>query len=304
MVRVLVTGANGYIGRAVVSALSAAGHEPVAMVRVAGTEIAGAIEVRPGDLLDIDSLRRAVQGADAVCHLAGLTRARDSFADALQYVRVNVGGTVALLDAMDTAGVSRIVLASTGSIYGAPERQPMNEELPDAPPHPYAHSKLAAELVIEAQAEGGALAAVVARVSNVAGGIDPDPTRLVPRALTAAREHSVLAINGDGSAVRDYLHLRDAADAFVACVEHLPENGQAVRYNIGSGRGTSVMDVVTAVERASGHRVLLEHRPPAPEPAILVSDPSKAVAEMGWSPKYSDIDEIVQDAWSAGIAAR
>lgn len=304
LVRVLVTGANGYIGRAVVSALRAAGHEPVAMVRTELLQIAGATEVRPGDLLDVDSLRRAVHGTDAVCHLAGLARARDSFADALQYVRVNVGGTVALLDAMDTAGVSRIVLASTGSIYGAPERQPMDEELPDAPAHPYASSKLAAELVIEAQATGGALAAVIGRVSNVAGGIDPDPTRLVPRALTAAAKRSILAVNGDGSAVRDYLHLEDAAAAFVACIEHLPERGRAVRYNIGSGRGTSIVDVVAAVERATGREVLVEHRPPAPELAVLVSDPSKVVAETGWAPTYSDIDEIVRNAWSAGSATR
>lgn len=273
------------------------------MVRAEGVEIAGAAEVRPADLLDTDSLRRALRGTDAVCHLAALTRARDSFAEALRYIRVNVGGTVALLEAMDAVGVRHIVFSSTASIYGAPERQPMNEEFPDAPPHPYANSKLAGELVVEAQAAGGGLAAVVARVSNVAGGDDPDPTRLIPRALTAAAKNSVLAVNGNGSAVRDYLHLRDAADAFVACIEHLPEPGQAVRYNIGSGRGTSVMDVVAAVERVTGRHVLLEHRPPAPEPAVLVSDPTKAITEIGWSPARSGIDEIVHDAWSAWVAA-
>ncbi|MEV5652932.1 NAD-dependent epimerase/dehydratase family protein [Nocardia sp. NPDC052254] len=300
--RVLVTGANGYIGRTVVAALGAAGHEPVAMVRAIGVEIAGAAEVRLADLLNADSLRRAVCGVDAVCHLAGLTRARDSFAEATQYVRVNVGGTIALLDAMSAVGVGRIVFASTGSIYGSPERQPMSEELPDAPPHPYASSKLAAELVIEAQVGAGELAGVIARISNVAGGVDPDPTRLLPRTLTAAARHNPLSINGDGSAVRDYLHLQDAAAAFVACIEHLPEAGRAVRYNIGSGRGTSVMDVVTAVERVTGHHVPLEHRPPAPEPAMLVMDPSKAAAEIGWSPRHSGIDEIVRDAWAASAA--
>ncbi|MFG3522373.1 NAD-dependent epimerase/dehydratase family protein [Nocardia nova] len=301
--RVLVTGANGYVGRAVVAALSAAGHEPVAMVRVEGTEIAGAAEMRRADLVDIDSLRRAVRDVDVVCHLAGLTRARDSFAEALQYVRVNSGGTIALLEAMDATGVSRIVFASTGAIYGSPKRQPMNEEVPDAPPHPYAMSKRAAELAIEARAGGGEVAAVIARISNVAGGIDPDPTRLVPRALTASARHSPLAINGDGSAVRDYLHLQDAAAAFVACVEHLPEAGNVVRYNIGSGHGTSVMDVVAAVERITGRPVPLEYGPAAPEPATLVCDPTKAIAEMHWRPRNSDIGTIVRDAWAAGAAA-
>lgn len=300
--RVLVTGANGYIGRAVVAALSAAGHEPVAMVRTPGTDITGAHRVRIADLLDTASLQEAVRGVDAVCHLAGLTRARESFAEALRYVRVNVGGTIALLDAMHSAEVRRIVFASTGAIYGTPEHQPMNEELRDSPPHPYASSKLAAELAIEAQAHGGDLGATVVRILNVAGGVDPDPTRLVPRALAAAAGGTPLAINGDGTAVRDYLHIRDAAAAFVACIEHLPEPGHAARYNIGSGRGTSVMDVVAATERVTGRQVPLEHRPPASEPASLINDPSKAIAEIGWSPRHSDIEEIVQDAWSARVA--
>lgn len=269
------------------------------MVRAERTKIEGATETRRADLLDIDSVRRAVRHVDVVCHLAGLTRARDSFSDSLHYVRVNTGGTIALLDAMDTAGVGRIVFASTCAIYGSPERQPMNEDVPDTPPHPYARSKRAAELAIEAHAGGGGIAAVIVRISNVAGGADPDPTRLVPRVLTAAASRSPLGVNGDGSAVRDYVHLRDAAAAFVACVEHLPEAGNAVRYNIGSGHGTSVMDVVTAVERVTGRQVLLEHRPPASEPATLICDPAKAVAEIGWAPRNSDIDTIVRDAWAA-----
>ena len=274
------------------------------MVRTEGVQIAGATEIRQADLLDIESLRRAVHGVDAVCHLAGLARGRESFAEAVQYVRVNISGTVSLLEAMHATGVRRIVYASTGSIYGAPELQPMNEALPDAPPNPYASSKRGGELAIEAIAGGGECAAVIARLSNIAGGVDPDRTRLIPRALTAAAGRSVLAVNGDGSAVRDYLHLRDAADAFVACVEHLPEVGVIDRYNIGSGRGTSVMDVITAVERVTDRRIPLEHRPPVAEPAQLVSDPSKAASEIGWSPKESDIDAIVLDAWSATGRAR
>ncbi|GAB2666390.1 NAD-dependent epimerase/dehydratase family protein [Nocardia goodfellowii] len=297
--RVLVTGANGYIGSSVVAALSAAGHEPVAMVRKPGLDIAGASQVRVADLVDIDSLREAVRGVDAVCHLAGLTRARESFAEPLRYFRVNVSGTIALLDAMHSAEVRRIVFASTGSIYGTPNHQPMNETLPDAPPHPYASSKLAAELAIEAQAGSGDLAAVVVRILNVAGGADPDPTRLVPRILAAASGGPSLAVNGDGTAVRDYLNICDAANAFVACIEHLPDPGNSARYNIGSGRGTSIMDVVAATERVTGRRVSVEHKPPASEPASLINDPSKAITEIGWAPRYSAIDEIVRDAWMA-----
>ncbi|MEU1962481.1 NAD-dependent epimerase/dehydratase family protein [Nocardia sp. NPDC019255] len=293
--RVLVTGANGYLGRAVVELLAGAGHEPIAMVRARGSALRAVTRV--ADLLDEAGLREALEGVEAVCHLAGLTRARESTADPLGYFRVNTGGTVALLDAMAAAGVSRIVFASTGSIYGTPERQPMTEGLPDAPPHPYAASKLAAEWAISSQAGAGRLSATVLRLTNVAGGADPDPTRLVPRAFAAAMNGSALEVNGDGSAVRDYLHIADAAAAFVACVESMPPNGEWRRYLIGSGRGSSILDVVAAVERQTGRRIRLTHRPPAPEPAALISDPTKATNELPWRPRHSDIETIVRDTW-------
>lgn len=302
--KVLVTGAAGYVGRAVVQALHTRGHEPVAMVRPgARVEIADAAEVRMTELLDADGLRRAVSGVDAVCHLAGLGRARESVADPLPYFRVNTGGTVALVEAMAAEGVPRIVFASTGAIYGSPEVQPMGEHTPDAPPHPYAASKLAAEFAVEAQARTGALGAVVVRLLNVAGGADPEATRLIPRVLAAARDGEVLRINGDGGAVRDYLHIADAAAAFAACVEHCPAPGAGTRYNIGSGCGTSILDVIAAVERVTGRTVARVHGPAAAEPPTLIGDPAKAIAELGWRPRHSDIDEIVAATWQA-VSAR
>ncbi|MEU1550560.1 NAD-dependent epimerase/dehydratase family protein [Nocardia sp. NPDC005745] len=290
--RVLVTGANGYLGRAVVHLLSRAGHEPIAMVRkrISPSQTAA----RVADLLDDAALREALDGAEAVCHLAGLTRARESMTEPLRYFRVNTGGTISLLEAMAAAGVSRIVFASTGSIYGTPERQPMTESLPDAPPHPYAASKLAAEWALHAQAGTGRLSVAVLRLMNVAGGADPDPTRLIPRTFAAAMNGSALEVNGDGSAVRDYLHIDDAAAAFAACLEKTPPGGFS-RYLIGSGQGSSVLDVVAAVEQQTGRRIQLIHRPPAPEPAALVSDPAKAAAELGWYPRHSELESIVRD---------
>ncbi|WP_280438429.1 NAD-dependent epimerase/dehydratase family protein [Nocardia carnea] len=300
--RILVTGANGYLGRAVVDRLVSVGHEPVAMVRTERTALS--VEIRVSDLLDESSLQRALHEIDAVVHLAGLTRARESTGDPLIYFRVNTGGTIALLSAMENAGVARLIFASTGAVYGTPDHQPMTEELPDAPPHPYAASKLAAELAIESQARTGRLSATILRLMNVAGGFDPDPTRLVPRALAAAAEHSRLEVNGDGKAVRDYLHIQDAAAAFGACLDKAPPPGEAERYIIGSGHGTSVLDVVSAVENYTGRRIDLVHRPPAPEPAVLVGDPSKAVSELSWSPHRSDIQTIVRDAAGHRDAAR
>lgn len=295
--RVLVTGAGGYVGRAVVAALDAAGHEVIAMVRTAGGDVAGARETRIVDLLDSEGVRAALAEVDVVCHLAGLGRARESVSDPLPFFRVNAGGTVALLEAMATEQVSRIVFASTGAIYGSPERQPMGEEAADAPPHPYASSKLAAEFAVRAQARAGAVGAIVVRLMNVAGGADPEPSRLIPRVLAAAAGEDVLHINGDGTAVRDYLHVSDAAAAFVACVENCPPVGVSTRYNIGSGCGTSILDVVDAVERVTGREVRRVHGPAAPEPPLLISDPSKAKIELGWAPEHSDIDEIVADTW-------
>ncbi|WP_040802368.1 NAD-dependent epimerase/dehydratase family protein [Nocardia concava] len=292
--RVLVTGAAGYLGRALVAALNAAGHEPIAMVRPGTADIPGAAATRPADLLDTDGVARAVEGIDRVCHLAGLTRARESFDEPVRYYDVNVGGTLALLEAMAAAGVPGLVFSSTCAVYGSPERQPMTEDLPVDPPHPYASSKVAAEAAVEAQARNGALGAVVLRLPNLAGGDDRDPTRLIPRVLAAAMTQTPLGINGDGSAVRDYLHVEDAAAAFVAAVERTPEPGDFRCYNIGSGRGTSILDVVAAVERVTGRRVPLAHNPPAPEPATLVVDATKARAELGWKPRYSDIETIIR----------
>ncbi|MGW4354504.1 NAD-dependent epimerase/dehydratase family protein [Nocardia sp. NPDC004582] len=298
-VRVLVTGANGYLGRAVVAALHAAGHEPIAMVRSPGPAIAGATEVRTADLLDDDALPPVLRDVDAVCHLAGLTRARESLAEPLRYLRANVTATVALLEAMADTGVGAIVFASTVAIHGTPDRQPMTEDLHDAPPHPYAQSKLAAELAIEAATRTGELSATILRLSNIAGGADPDPTRLIPRALAAAAQNSPLPVNGDGTATRDYLHIIDAARAFVACLDHAPGPGTAIRYNIGSGHGTTILEVAAAVRRATGLSLALDHRPPAPEPPVLIVDPSKVTAETGWKPIHSTIDRIVGDTWRA-----
>ncbi|MFC8528435.1 NAD-dependent epimerase/dehydratase family protein [Nocardia sp. NPDC057227] len=292
--RVLVTGANGYLGRAVVAALRDRGHEPIPMVRAPG-RVGVPGPVRVADLHDPGSLREAVREVDAVCHLAGRTRARESLTDPLGYFRTNATGTLALLDAMTSVGIRHIVFASTGSVYGTPDRQPMTEELPAAPPHPYAASKLAAELALES------FATITLRMLNIAGGADPDPTRLLPRALTAAGCGTPLTVNGDGSAVRDYLHIADAADAFTAAVDQLPAVSRAVKYNVGSGVGSSVKDVVAAVERVTGLPVSLEYRPAAPEPAVSISDPSRAIADLGWSPRRSELEEIVRDAWSAQV---
>ncbi|HEX4247032.1 MAG TPA: NAD-dependent epimerase/dehydratase family protein [Pseudonocardia sp.] len=304
--RVLVTGAAGYVGGAVLDALLAAGHEPVAHVHGAPCRVPAGVPVCIGDLLDDgpngsgdhNGLVAALAGVDAVCHLAGLTRVRESWDRPLDYFAVNVGGTVAVLRAMESAGVDRLVLASTAACYGSPARQPMAEQLPDDPPHPYASSKVAAESVIGWEARRRPLSAVVLRLFNAAGGAHPGPAGLIPRVLAVAEGQSPeLAVNGDGGVVRDYLHVTDAAAAFVAALHRPPPPGTVSRYNIGSGVGSSIADVVATAARVTGRPVPVRHNPPAAEPARLVCDPALALAELGWRPRLPDLESVLREAW-------
>lgn len=295
--RVLVTGANGYLGGAVVAALRNGGHEVVGSVRRERAGVPPGVPVRRADLRDIAALSAAVRDMDIVCHLAGRTRVRESFADPLGYFEVNVGGTVALLRAMGECGVRKLVFASTAAVFGVPEVQPMSEDLPDRPSHPYAASKHAAESVIAAYAATGALDAIVLRLFNIAGGDDRDPTRIIPRILaTAAGESPMLAVNGDGSAVRDYVHIHDAAQAFVAAVER-DAPVPCRTYNIGSETGTSVDELIAAAHEVTGRPIPVEYRSAQPEPPRLVSDSTRAHRELGWISTRSAIPAILRDAW-------
>ena len=305
--RVLVTGAGGYIGGAVVRALDAGGHVPVALVHENRGTIPFTAEVRIGDVTRPETLAAALDGVDAVCHLAALTRARESWDEPMRYFAVNAGGTIALLAAMENAGVRRLVFSSSNTVYGIPEKQPITEDEPADPPHPYAASKVAAEIAIRWQARAERVNATILRVFNAAGGGDPDASRIIPRVLAiAAGEADSLRVNGDGTALRDFVHVDDVAEAFVAAVnlDQLagePGRGgqdlQDMALNVGTGVGRSVMDVVAAVEKVSGRGVPVVHGPQAREAPILVADPSRARSMLGWSPRQSDLVAIVEDEW-------
>ena len=304
--RVLVTGAAGFVGRAVVRRLQLAGHQPVALVHQRRTLVPAGAELVNGDVLNLESMRRAVDGVDAVCHLAALTRGRESFTEPIRYFRVNLDGTLNLLDALAGQALTappRLVFASTCLVYGEPDQQPIAETTPTQPTSPYGASKVAAEAAIAAQAGTGALAATIIRTFNAAGAIDgitdEDETRIIPRTIAvAAGRADVLYVNGDGSVVREYVHVDDLANAIVMAMEATAA-GECRTYNVGSSCGTSLREVIAAVETITGDRLPVEHRPPAREPHSLVSDSAKIRHELGWQPTRSDLDTIIQDAWSA-----
>ena len=224
--RVLVTGATGFVGYAVAARLCRDGHEVWGLARSGGRLPDGVGRI-VGDVRDDAAVRAAfAHRFDAVCHLAALVRVRDSRADPVGYWRTNVGGTLAVLEALaaQEGPPARLVVASTCAVYGEQGAVPITEDAPTQPTHPYGASKLAADRAVADLADTGVIGAVSLRAFNVAGGLpghaDRDETRLVPKAVAVARGRAAeLTVNGDGSVVRDYLHVADMADAFALALD-------------------------------------------------------------------------------------
>lgn len=307
--RVLVTGAFGYVGRALTPRLLDAGHDVVALTSRRRAEIAqpDRVRVAVADLRDRERLRAAIDeagGIDAVCHLAALTRVRESFERPDDYRAVNVGGTATLLESLAAAGTEPIafVQASTASIYGAPVTQPVGESAEPAPTSPYGESKLAAERVLRDHAATRTVGAISLRVFNAAGSVagygDPDETRIIPRTLLAAAGlRPALSLNGDGSAIRDFVHVDDVARAYVAALDGC-RAGESQVYNVGA-TGASVREIIAVVESVTGRRVPVERRPPQQEPPMLLAHTGRIRDELGWKPERSSLEEMIADTWTA-----
>ena len=316
MSNVLVTGGAGYIGSHACKALAAAGFTPVTFDSLVGGH-REAVKWGPfeeGDLLDRDRLSRlfADYHFAGAMHFAAFIAVGESVVDPGKYYRNNVGGTVALLDAMVEHGVPALVFSSTAAVYGTPEAVPIPEDAPLVPINPYGRSKLTSERIIADYSAAHGLRHAVLRYFNACGA-DPDgetgeshepETHLIPLALDAASGNGQLTVFGedyptsDGTCVRDYIHVTDLADAHVAAFKSLLAGGESMALNLGTGRGISNREVLDGIARVTGRKVphTVGQRRPG-DPAELVADPSLAEATLGWKAKRSDIDTIVETAW-------
>ena len=313
---VLVTGGAGYIGAHVCKALAAAGFVPVAYDDLS-TGHEGAVRWGPfvrGDLLDTAFLRDSLlnHGAVAVAHLAARCLAGEGESREPEYRRVNVEGTKSLLRAMAEANVLKIVHSSTCAVYGQPDRMPVDEGTPARPVSVYGRTKLGAEDAIRDACGESSMRAVILRYFNAAGadpdgetGEDHDPeTHLIPIALEAAAgKRPSLSVYGtdyataDGTCIRDYLHVADIAEAHVLALTR-ELDASVETFNLGSGRGFSVREIVAACERASGRKVPCVDAPRrAGDPAAIYSSAARAREVLGWRAEHSDLDTIVRTAW-------
>jgi UDP-arabinose 4-epimerase len=315
--RILVTGGAGYIGSHTAKTLAAHGYEPVVLDNLsAGHEWAvrwGPLE--PGDIGDERLVRETIarHGIEAVIHFAANAYVGESMEHPRKYFDSNVGNSLKLLNAVMDAGVRRIVFSSTCATYGMPQSLPIGEEHPQAPVNPYGESKLFVERALGWHGKAYGLQSVCLRYFNAAGA-DPDgeigechdpETHLIPLAIGAAQgTHPPLQIFGsdyetpDGTAVRDYIHVCDLADAHVRALEYLEKGGASTAMNLGTGKGHSVRDVQRAVERVSGRPVPAAQRDRRPgDPAILVSKADKARSILGWKPRFAELDAIIETAW-------
>ena len=316
MARILVTGGAGYIGSHCCKALAEAGHEPIVFdnLVMGHRDAVRWGPVLQGDMRDVTALGAAMREArpDAVLHFGALALVGESVAHPERYYSVNVVGTLNLLEAMRAAGVDRLVFSSTCAVYGEPERVPMTEDLPRRPINPYGASKLACEMMMEDFDSAHKIRSVRLRYFNAAGA-DPqaeigewhDPeTHLIPLVLDAALgRRPAISIFGtdyptpDGTALRDYIHVMDLAEAHLSALRHLMDRGGSAALNLGTGSGASVREVIKTVERVTGRKVPVTEAPRrAGDPPALVADPRRAETLLKWRAK-KDLSAMVEDAW-------
>ncbi len=314
---VLVTGGAGYVGSHAAKALRTAGHEVVVLDNL----VAGHREaVQGGPLVEADiansaAVRDAIRRyrVTAVMHFAALLSVGQSVQAPGEYYANNVSGTLALLNVLVSESIHHFVFSSTAAVYGEPVETPIREDHPTAPINPYGETKLAIERALPHYDRAYGLRSIRLRYFNAAGadgegelGEDHHPEEhLIPRALQATAGEATLEIYGDdyatsdGTCERDYVHVSDLAAAHVLALKALESGKPSSVYNLGNGRGHSVREVATAVERVTGLRLRQTVAPRrAGDPAVLLASSERVRTELGWEPQYEALATIVETAWA------
>jgi UDP-arabinose 4-epimerase len=321
MSNILVTGGAGYVGSHACKALAATGLKPVVYDNLT-TGHDWAVRWGPlekGDILDAARLDQVfrVHQPSAVLHFAAHAYVGESVEQPSRYYKNNVSGTLTLLDVMREHGLNEIVFSSTCATYGIPEGVPISEAHPQRPINPYGSSKLMVERILADFGSAYGIRSISLRYFNAAGadpegqiGEDHNPeTHLIPLVLSAASDGDPITVYGsdyetpDGTCIRDFIHVSDLADAHVLALKALQKQCNRPSYNLGTGNGYSVRQVIKAAEAVTGQKVRLKEGPRRPgDPPRLVADASRAREEVGWKTRYSDLEQIIATAWNWMLA--
>jgi len=313
--RILITGGAGYIGATATSMLIDRGYEVNVLDDFSTGHLEGVdsrAKLIQGSLLNIQDIRTALSECEAVMHFAGKALVGESVEKPKLYEETNVIGSMNLLSEMKAVNVEKLVFSSTCATYGEPKSSPISEDAETLPVNPYGKTKLAVDRMITEEARGS-LAAISLRYFNVAGALkskngwlserhDPE-THLIPNILKATTENPMKVFGNDwpthdGTCIRDYIHVIDLIEAHIKALQNL-KSGEHQIFNLGSGAGHSVAEVISAAATVVGHKIPHTFSPRrSGDPGVLVADISKAQSQLDWSPTRS-LDEIVRDTWES-----
>lgn len=316
--KIFITGGAGFIGSQVNALLQSQGYETLVYDNLysgnAKTVIQGTFI--PGDIQDSDQLGQIFESEEILCvmHFAAYTDVGESAANPLKYYENNVSNTLILLKAMQKHRIKNIIFSSSAAVYGLPIRERIQENDPCKPINPYGETKLIVEKILKDLEQASQFKTCSLRYFNAAGG-DPDgfikyhkahEGNLIPKVLNSIQTKTTLTINGtdyptrDGTCVRDYIHVADLGEAHILAMKKMLKEGCSSCYNLGNGQGFSIREVISATEKVTGCKVIVqEGKRRAGDPPTLVADAHKAHTELGWQPLYPSLDSIIEHAWEA-----
>ncbi len=316
MSTILVTGGAGYIGSHVVKGLLSQGHQPVVFDNLQTGHrkaVKNALFIE-GDLSDTKKLKETFQSYSihAVMHFAADCLVGESVLNPVKYFNNNVKNGLQLIEILEDFEITKFVFSSSAAVYGEPREIPISEEHPCAPTNPYGETKWIFEKVLQAFHDAGKLDFISLRYFNAAGA-DPGnelgedhsrETHLIPLVIKAAMDGTSVPVYGkdyntpDGTCIRDYIHVTDLASAHLLALRKLGQENISGIYNLGNGNGYSVQEVIESVKKVTGRKVTAVGSPRRPgDPALLVASSEKIRKEFGWTPKYPDLETIVETAY-------